>query len=207
MERARHFKHVLWHGKSWPCYVFFALLGAYDLILAQVFPDSGWPTLSDLVPLWDWRMWLILALSYTVLASLEGSYRMSKSKEVAHTPVGAVATSVITVENYDHEFVTKGDSSYRQDSVVLRLHPEIHATPGVRVEDIELEMKGKRYNTDWEPMKETISGDIGHYVYTKLPKSLKEGPYQARIVAHIENREYYSNDFTLVYRKPSPDMT
>jgi len=111
--------------------------------------------------------------------------------------VSSIATQIITVENYGYEFQKK------ENCIVLRLHPEIHASPGVRVEDIQLEMRGKRYETDWEPMKESISGDIGHYVYANLPTSLKSGTYQARLVAVIQNDEYYSEAFDLEYGKPS----
>ena len=115
----------------------------------------------------------------------------AKAKE---SNVTVVATETITVENYDYEFQVK------DDCVVLRLNPEIHATPGVRVEDIQVEIKSKRYETDWEPMKESISGDIGHYVYAELPKSLKKGKYQARIIAHIDNKEWPSKPFTVEYQ-------
>jgi len=108
--------------------------------------------------------------------------------------VNGIATETITVENYDYEFQVK------DDCVVLRLNPEIHAIPGVRVEDIQVEIKSKRYETDWEPMKESISGDIGHYVYAELPKSLKKGKYQARIIAHIDNKEWPSKPFTVEYQ-------
>ena len=104
-----------------------------------------------------------------------------------------IARKIITVENYDYEFQEKGSQ------LILRLNPEITASPGVRVEDIQVELKGKRYDTDWEPMKETISGNIGHYVYTELPKSLKKGKYQARVIAHIDNKEWPSPPFTVEY--------
>lgn len=108
--------------------------------------------------------------------------------------VNGVATQIITVENYDYDF------QKHNDYIKLRLNPEIHATPGVRVEDIRVEIMGKQYETDWEPMKETISGDIGHYIYAKLPKSLKSGDYEAKIIAYINNKEWPSKSFTLKYR-------
>jgi hypothetical protein len=119
-----------------------------------------------------------------------------RTKHIAPN-VNGVATEVITVENYGYEF------QWKDDQLVLRLNPEIHAIPGVRVEDILVEIKGKRYETDWEPMKETTSGDIGHYVYVNLSSSLKSGIYQARLIAVISNKEYYSNAFDLEYKKPS----
>ncbi len=110
------------------------------------------------------------------------------------TDVSVTATQIITVENYDYVF------QKQDDCVELRLNPAIHAIPGVCVEDIKVEIMGKRYETDWEPMKETISGDIGHYIYAKLPLSLKDGDYKAIIIAYINNKEWPSESYTLRYR-------
>lgn len=137
--------------------------------------------------IWGW-FFIVVALILGFLAL------RAKPKE---SNAGVVATEFITVENYDYELQKKGDQ------LILRLDPEISASPGVRVEDIQVELKGKRYDTDWEPMKETISGNIGHYVYANLPQSLKSGIYEARIVAVIGNKEYYSDAFDLKYEKPS----
>lgn len=163
---------------------------------------ESWYPLSELPIALGW-VWFISGVLAIIAVTFEGAYRLSK--KVIPTSGGTVATSLITVENYGYEFVHEGWPKYSRDSVMLKLNPEIHATPGVRVEDIELEMKGKRYNTDWKPMTETISGDIGEDVYVALPKSLKEGRYQAKIVAHINNTEWYSPDFTLEYVKPNSD--
>ena len=130
------------------------------------------------------------------LCMIAGLLVVLKALEVKPTePISdGIARQIITVENYDYEFQKKGDQ------LILRLNPEITATPGVRVEDIQVELKGKRYDTDWEPMKETISGNIGHYVYAELPKLLKKGKYQARVIAHIDNKEWPSKSFTVEYK-------
>ncbi len=104
-----------------------------------------------------------------------------------------IARRTLTVINYDYEFQTK------EDHLRLRLNPEIHAIPGVRVEGIDVEIKSTRYETDFKPMEEAISGDIGGYVYTRLPKSFQKGKYQARIIAHIDNKEEPSESFTMEY--------
>ncbi|MFC1990013.1 hypothetical protein ACFLVW_05595 [Chloroflexota bacterium] len=135
--------------------------------------------------IWGWAF---------VIVGLFFGFMALKTKHIVSN-VNGVATQIITVENYDYEFKKE------DDVVVLRLNPEIHASPGVRVEDIQVEIKGQRYETGWEPMKESISGDIGHCVYANLPASLKSGIYQARLVAVIKNKEYYSDDFDLEYEK------
>jgi len=129
--------------------------------------------------------WLIIGLGM-VLGFLA---LRAKPKE---TIVTVVATEVITVENYDYEFQKKGDQ------LILRLNPEIHSSHMIRVEDIELELKSKRYKTDWKPMEGATSGDMGGHVYVEI-SSLKKGKYQAKVIAHIDNKEWFSPPFTVEY--------
>ncbi len=53
-----------------------AVVSAYDLIVAQGFPDSDWPTVSSWLPTWDWWAWVILILALLLIAVVEGSYRL-----------------------------------------------------------------------------------------------------------------------------------
>jgi hypothetical protein len=141
--------------------------------------------------------WLVILIVVLLVAPFIAFHNVRVQRDEAKSVSSGVATKIIAVSNYDYEFETSGDS------IRLRLSPEIHAIPGVQVEDIQLEMRGKRYNTDWKPMEETISGDIGQYIYVNLSDALKSGTYQARLVAVIENKEYYSNSFDLKYEKPN----
>lgn len=104
---------------------------------------------------------------------------MALKAKQSEPSINGITTQIITVENYDYQFQKGGNC------VVLRLNPEIHAVPSVRVEDIQVEIKDERYDTDWRPMKQSISGGIGHYVYAELPKSLKKGEYQARVMGYL----------------------
>lgn len=53
-----------------------AVVSAYDLIVAQGFPNSDWPTVSGWLPTWGWWAWVILILALVLIAVVEGSYRL-----------------------------------------------------------------------------------------------------------------------------------
>ena len=166
--------------------IFVSAIGAYLTI-------SG----KGPVPIWVWLIVLGLTL---LIAPFIAFHKIKLQRDDAlRVSNNDVATRIITVDNYGYEF------KKLDDGLRLMLDPEIHAIPGVRVEDMQLEMKGKRYDTSWEPMSESISGDFGERIYVNLPKSLKFGTYKSRIVAIIENIEYYSDFFDLNYQKTSLD--
>jgi len=172
----------------------YGLFGVYDFLLGQEFLSKTLPTLSQFFPDWLPLVWFIVGFIAFIFVTFEGAYRISRRGLIkGRNP--SVASGIIAVSNYGYEFEVK------DDSLRLRLLPEIHAIPGVRVEDIHLEMKGKRFNTDWKPMDEAISGDIGGDVYVDLPRDFKHGIYQVRIVAIIENGEHLSDPFKINYQK------
>ncbi len=137
--------------------------------------------------------WVLIGVSTFIVGQVL-AFRSLWRKTKTMADINTIATQIITVENYGYEF------QKQDDCVKLRLDPTIHAIPGVRVEDIKVEIMGKLYETDWEPMKEAISGDIGHFIYTKLPVSLKDGDYGAVIIAYINNKAWPSKSFPLQYR-------
>ena len=172
----------------WGWIVLIDTLGGIVGAILDISGQVGFPT---------W-IWVSLLAGGLPVASFFAFHRVRLQRDKAMQLLDSgIATRIITVENYDYEFQKKGNQ------LILRLNPEIHATPGVRVEDIEVEIRGRRYDTDWEPMKKTVSGDIGHYVYAELPK-LKRGKYQARVIAHIDNKEWPSPPFTVEYKVSQP---
>jgi len=143
------------------------------------------------LPVWGW---VLIGVSTFIVAQIL-AYRSLRLRTITNPSTNGIATQVITVENMEYEFQTD------ENQVILQVLPEIHAIPAVRVEDIKVEILGKRYETDWEPMKEATSGDIGEYIYVHLPKSLKEGDYEVRIIAYINNKEWPSRSYTFTYRR------
>ncbi len=77
MDRLGHFWQLLWRGKWRPAMIVVAFVFIYDLIVAQRFPDSDWPTVSGWLPTWDWWAWIIIILVLVLIAVLEGSYKLN----------------------------------------------------------------------------------------------------------------------------------
>lgn len=147
---------------------------------------------KEKIPIWVWFIVLVLAL---LIAPYKAFNKIRVERDELKMRSNDVANRIIAVSNCGYKFERS------DDGLRLWLSPEIHAIPGVRVEDVQLEMRGKRYDTSWEPMNETISGDLGGNIYVNMPKSLKYGKYKYRIVAIIENGEHYSGSFELNHQE------
>ena len=145
------------------------------------------------------NFWLWILIIVLLVVPFIAFHKVRVQRDEAKLKLSGIVDRIIVVSNYDYEFETL------PDSIRLRLDPDIHAIPAVLVEDIKFEIKAKRYDVDseWLSMNEPQSGDFGGYVYVNLPSSLRSGTYKARLVAIIENREYYSDPFDLKYEKPS----
>lgn len=109
-----------------------------------------------------------------------------------------ITRAYIVVSIRDYRFVTNENGELQ-----LLFLPRIDAMPAVRVEDIVLEIKGERLPTTWQPMDESRSGEIGHYIHADVP-TLKPGSYQARVIACIDNKDHPSDPFIVEYRQSNP---
>jgi len=174
------------------------------ILLLFIFRES--PMLK---PFFDWASnagvaWIlgsIVAIGLGLTAYIWKKERLLKKSLALENNIATKIIVVSNLEEFGYEFETT------VDSLRLRFSPGIYANPAVKVEDIQLEIKGERYDTDWAPMGEALSGDIdkGCYVRAILPKSFKPGIYQARILACIENKWHPSKPFTLNYQQPTAD--
>ena len=158
------------------------------------------------IPIWvPYTFFIAAAITFLWLITLLIRRKKPiKASNQTVIPSNNIATQIITVsilEEFGYEFQVTADS------LRLRFSPGIYASPAVKVEDIKLEIRGERYDTNWKPMEEAVSGDIdkGVYMYVSLPKSFKSGIYQARILACIENKWYPSKPYTLSYQQPTLD--
>ncbi len=106
-----------------------------------------------------------------------------------------IAEAFIIVSFRSYQFIVT-----EHGGLQLLFLPRIDAMPAVRVEDIILELKGERHETNWQPMDEPRAGEIGAYIQADIPM-LKPGSYQARIIACIDNTEHPSKPITMEYRQ------
>lgn len=78
MERLTIYKEAVWRAWLGMFVGIWALIGSYDTMTSQVFPDKGLPAVKYIVSWWDWKIWVIGLLVVTLIASLEGNYHMVK---------------------------------------------------------------------------------------------------------------------------------
>ncbi len=165
------------------------VIGIYQLAYGNQFTG---------VPSWVWfQVAFVLFLIITFVAFHK--LRLQRDELRKKLDDNTIARHIIAVYLVSYQFILI------EGGLTIRLLPEIHAIPGVKVEDIQFEIKGKRYETDWKPMGEPISGDIGDYINADIP-TLKAGTYKARIIACIDNKEYPSDTFNVSYPQSNPYM-
>ena len=69
----------------------FAVVGVYDTIQAQFFPEYNVPIVGELLPGWPWEIWAIVVLVALWLLTLEGAYRTAGRKQEAQQELGRTA--------------------------------------------------------------------------------------------------------------------
>ncbi len=80
VHRIKYYWSLLWWGVWRMILPPIGLVGIYDTVTAQFFPDKDLPTVSKVISWWDWRYWVILFLVVAFLALAEGIYRREKNK-------------------------------------------------------------------------------------------------------------------------------
>jgi len=64
-----------------------AIVGLYDLVIAQLMPETvqrRFPPLVTWLPHWEWSIWTTIALGVIVLALLEGAFRVITRRDAKH---------------------------------------------------------------------------------------------------------------------------
>ncbi len=145
------------------------------------------------VPSWLWFLLASILFLFIPFIAFH-KVRVQRDENSSRLGLNGIAKAFIVVSFRSYEFVVT-------DNGVLQFLflPRIDAMPAVRVEDIKLEIKGKRHNTNWQPMDEPRAGEIGMHIQADIPM-LKPGSYQARIIACIDNKEHPSKPITVEYR-------
>ena len=161
------------------------ILGVYQVVTNTQFLG---------VPSWSW--FLLASILFLIIPFIAfHRVRVQRDEYSSRLGQNGIAKAFIVVSLRSYEFRTKENGG-----IQLLFLPRIDAMPAVRVEDIILEIKGMRYETNWQPMDEYRSGEIGQYTQADIPM-LKPGNYQARLIACIDNREHPSKPITVKYNQ------
>ena len=169
----------------WGYLVLVANISGIAGMVLDVTETSGFPT---------W-VWLVLLICGLVVAPFLAFNKVRVQRDIALSQLGqnGITKAIIVVSIRSYQFVATKDGWLQ-----LLFLPRIDAMPEVRVEDIKLELKGERHDTNWQPMDEPRAGEIGHYIQADIPM-LKPGSYKARIIACIDNTWHPSKSFTVEY--------
>jgi len=148
-------------------------------------------------PIWVWIPLLFIGL---IIMPFIAFHRVREQRDEARNIKEYYITpSFVKVSYSDYSFEVK------DDSIRLRFNLQIHAVPPIRIEEIQMEIRGKRYDTDWEPMAEAITDVSGRDVYINLPKSFPSNTYPARLVVCTERRGFFSDSFDLAFSMDKVD--
>ena len=144
------------------------------------------------VPSWLW--FLLASIMFLFIPFIVfHKVRVQRDEYASRLGQDGIAKAYIVVSFRSYEFV-----STENGGLQLLFLPRIDAMPAVRIEDIILELKGERHKTNWQPMDEARTGEIGAYIKVDIPM-LKPGNYQIRIIACIANKEHSSEPITVKY--------
>lgn len=144
------------------------------------------------IPIWAWIGIGVLSI-FIAQFLVFNKVRVQRDETLSQLGQNGIAKAYIVVSLRSYQFVAT-----KNGGLQLLFLPRIDAMPAVRVEDIILELKGERHKTNWQPMDEARTGEIGAYIQANIPM-LKPGNYQARVIACIANKEHPSAPITVEY--------
>jgi hypothetical protein len=73
------------------------------------------------------------------------------------------------------------------------------AMPEIRVESVYLEFKGNRLPSTWEPAHINVGVTHSSYIYFRVPKWVKAGKHEVKLVAFADGKHWFSEIFTIEF--------
>ena len=99
----------------------------------------------------------------------------------------------------DIAFGTPGENGFakatRGESLMLRLAVELRTIPYMRVESVELEVMGRRIQSNWEPTQ--VGQFYGQYIYFGIPNWVNSGRHNVRLITFAGGREWHSDEYSI----------
>lgn len=178
VHRIRFYWFLLRWG-VWPTILtLIGVVGFYDTVAAQFFPDNKLPKVINVMSWWDWRYWVILLLVVTWIASAEGSYRREKKKE-EHSEkenIKQIVDELLTIGIYEDKHVNITRILYKdREKLAVGLPDDVTATS---IQDkLVLHQLNLRNIVQLEQRKEGTYGsanvrDKGYWILTELGKDI-----------------------------------
>ncbi|MBC8512121.1 MAG: hypothetical protein H8D32_03980 [Dehalococcoidia bacterium] len=112
----------------------------------------------------------------------------------------------LSVENWgDYQFGSPEKNGFAKaiegESLMLRIEVGFRAIPNMCVKSVQLEIGRKRLLSNWEPCEIHVGGGYGCSVYFGIPKWVKAGKHNVKLVAFADGKDWFSGDFTVEFPK------
>ncbi|MFC1875588.1 hypothetical protein ACFLY3_05540 [Chloroflexota bacterium] len=170
-------------------------ISAYDLIIAQGFPKSDWPTISSWLPTWDWWVWVILILILVLLAVAEGSYRLNKKqqKEISDSKE-RLASQMKPLPNRKElmESIAEAKIAVVEYIKLMEIREKTNASP-VYIDALNVgDKEQERYKVAIDELEKqiTVAGSDYHPILKPLLLFIQSGGVMSKSAKTILNFKY-----------------
>lgn len=175
--------------------------------------QQRWNTLK-LLPDWGWQVWAIGMLIILLCVAMEGAYRKWEREHRQVEILGeqlrnaekknSLSSDLFIVRHTEHKLgIREPNGGFgwldptimpKTGTLCLQVQVLIQAS-SVLVENIELELIGKRLPSDWKSRKV----DLYHqqYVYFNIPTWVSSGTHRVKLIAWDLDNEVNSQEFEI----------
>ena len=111
------------------------------------------------------------------------------------------ARNLIVEDWGDHQFGSPEKNGFPKaiegESLMLGIMVGFRAGPKICVKSVQLkiERKRKRLLSNWKPLEIQVASDLGCSVYFGIPKWVKSGKHNVKLVAFADGKDWFSGDF------------
>lgn len=212
-QRLQYGKQLYIWGWRWVAFVVwgipYGLANLYAFLRGEGYLQN-FPNLSSWLPSWSYNVWVIVGILAFVVITFEGSYRISHKQSQA-------TKSDFSLVWYEHEWwlrTTNGKRNYWDDEInaiglLLVGSLSINTLKQIQVENVELDIGGHMFKSDWKSQRFYISEERG--VNFNIPLSEPRGKRTVKLQAIVDGIPWQSEPFTIelpqgkqVFHKESP---
>ena len=74
-------RDIIWHKWKGGIVAVVTLLTVYSAIIENGFPDAGLPTMKDILPIWEWWVWILIALALLFVSAVAHANQQRRQLE------------------------------------------------------------------------------------------------------------------------------
>ena len=117
------------------------------------------------------------------------------------------ARNLIVEDWGEHQFGSPEKNGFptaiEGESLMLQIMVGFRAGPKICVKSVQLkiERKRKRLLSNWKPLEIQVANEIGLSVHFGIPKWVKSGKHNVKLVAVADGKDWFSGDFPVEFPK------